>query len=161
MHSRNSASPLSQYRLDAPPPVQYPLVNRFYKHCGYRVSCGRRERVYVLRESASEEIHGAVRFLPQDNYWVLRNLCVVAHRRRQGLARLLLRQVLQQALQPVQGFGCYCFALGHLQAFYESAGFQLLHPEQTPTVIAETYRRYSEYQPDLVLMGLGGRLHFS
>lgn len=149
------------YRLEKPLPVQYPLINHFYKQCGYRVNCGRLEQVYSLRELRSLELHAAVRFLPQENYWLLRNLCVVTHRRRQGLARLLLGQILQMTLQPATMVGCYCFSLGHLQTFYESLGFQTLLPEQTPEAIAESYQRYSQHQPHLVLMGVFGRLNFS
>lgn len=152
---------LEQYRMEKLLPVQYPLVNRFYKHCGYRINCGRLEHVYALREMPSSELHAAVRFLPQHDYWVMRNVCVVTHRRRGGLARLLLEQTLQLSLQPADHPGCYCFSLGPLQGFYQSLGFQLMLPEQTPTPIAESYRRYSQHQPDLVLMALPGRLNFS
>ena len=152
---------LERYRLEKPLPVQYPLVNRFYKHCGYQIHCGRLEQVYTLREMPSSELHAAVRFLPQQDYWLMRNLCVVPHRRRGGLARLLLKQTLQLSLQSAGHPGCYCFSLGPLQDFYQSLGFQAMLPEQTPIPIAESYRRYSQHQPDLVLMALPGRLSFS
>lgn len=162
MNQIGYSSPASAlYRLEKPLPVQYPLVNRFYKQCGYRVNCGRLEQVYSLRDMHSVELHAAVRFLSQENYWLLRNLCVVTHRRGQGLARLLLGQILQLTWQPETAVGCYCFSLGHLQTFYESLGFQTMLPEQTPAAIAESYQRYSQHQPHLVLMGLVGRLNFS
>ena len=41
------------------------------------------------------------------------------------------------------------------------ADFQMMLPEQAPAAIAESYQRYSQHQPHLVLMGLVGRLNFS
>lgn len=152
---------LGHYQLEKLLPVQFPLANRFYKQCGYRINCGRLEYVYALREMHSSELHAAVRFLPQYDYWVMRNVCVVTHRRRGGLARLLVEQTLRLSLQPADRPGCYCFSLGPLQGFYQSLGFQPMLPEQTPIPIAESYRRYSQHQPDLVLMALPGRLSFS
>lgn len=150
----------SRYRLEAPSPLHYPLVNRFYKQCGYSVKCGRMERVYIVREIHTAEIHAAVRFLPQNDCWLLRNLCVVPHRRRAGLASLLLTQTLQSIVQPAITTGCYCFSLGHLERFYQEQGFQTMEPEQIPVPIAKSYRRYKQNQPDLTLMGLAGRLQF-
>jgi N-acetylglutamate synthase-like GNAT family acetyltransferase len=138
------------YSVEKIAPLCFPLVNRFYKQCGYAVNCGRLEQVYCLRNQCADAtmILAAARYLPQADYWVLRNLCVDPQWRQQGLARLLM----QQSLEILEQKTVYCFALGYLQPFYESLGFKCLEPEQTPLAIAEGYRRYSQQQPHLVLM---------
>lgn len=148
------------YRLEKMLPLQFPLVNHFYKHCGYRVNCGKLEQVYCLRSWESGHIVAALRFLPQQDYWILRNLCVVPSRRRQGLARLLMQLTLCEVGQPAENPGCYCFVLGYLESFYQSLGFECLDQEQMPIEIAESYRRYSQHQPDLKAMVLIRQLNF-
>lgn len=142
--------------------IQFPLAKRFYKDCGYSLSCGRLEQVYCLRESAhtSAKIIAAVRFVPHPSgHYVLRNLCVAAHRRRSGLARFLMQEALVNMTQSEKStrftccFTCYCYALAHLQEFYSSLGFILLKPANTPEDIAKSYGSYSQQQPELLLMG--------
>lgn len=133
-------------------PLQFPLVNRFYKECGFAVACGRLEQVYCLRSGASEggEITAAARFLPTcGDHVILRNLCVLPQQRGMGLARSLMQQSLQQLVNSA----CYCFTEGRLQKFYESLGFLSLSLEQTPQDIAERYRAYIKNNPQWVLMG--------
>lgn len=136
-------------------PIQFPLVNRFYKRSGYRVSCGRLEHVYCLRATIDglSSIIAAARFLPQESqYYLLRNLCVDQHWRRRGLARRLM----QSALKQLETRSCYCFAQGNLQNFYESLGFVMLSEEDAPHDIARRYQGYSQSQRDLILLRLNG-----
>lgn len=140
--------------FDKPAPLQFPLINRFYKGCGYSLSCGRLEQVYCLRETGqtSAQIIAAVRFIPQQQgHYVLRNLCVSAHWRRRGLARFLIREAFLELTQTAK-VTCYCYALPHLQAFYSSIGFVPLKSEDVPEDIAKSYDGYSQQQPALVLM---------
>lgn len=132
------------------PVISFPLADRFYKRCGYAVSCGRLEQVYCLRAEVNgvRAIAAAVRYLPQKNYLILRNLCVDPQSRQQGFARALM----QESLAHEGHQSIYCFALGCLQGFYQSLGFVCVTPEQTPREIAKRYQGYSQQHPDLVLL---------
>lgn len=135
-------------RFDAMEPARFPLVDRFYSNCKYKVKCGRLDRVYCL--SHEGHIVAAARLIAHSSgELLLRNLCVAPALRRQGLARRFMHLLLA-AITPQ---GCYCFALPHLQEFYLALDFKLLTPDQVPTETAILARRYSERKRDWLLMG--------
>ena len=141
-----------------PQTVQFPLVKHFYKACDYNVNCGRADRVFCLREKnrPAARIIAAVRFQPSaERIFIVRNLCVLPELRHKGLARKLM----QLALQEMKPATIRCYALGHLQYFYETLGFSVFSPVDVPEVIARSYYAYKKQQPDLVLMGTEDRLN--
>jgi N-acetylglutamate synthase-like GNAT family acetyltransferase len=127
---------------------RFPLVDRFYVSCKYRVKCGRFDRVYCL--TRDDKIIAAARLLPQrSGELLLRNLCVLPELRRQGVAGYFMRALLT-AIVP---HNCYCFALPHLRDFYLALNFKLLEPGQVPSETALLAVRYRERKRDWLLMG--------
>jgi N-acetylglutamate synthase-like GNAT family acetyltransferase len=134
--------------FEAMEPARFPLVDRFYSGCKYKVKCGRQDRVYCL--SHEGHLVAAARLISHSSgELLLRNLCVAPELRRRGLAAHFMRCLLA-AIAPLE---CYCFALPHLRDFYLALGFKLLTPDQVPTETAVLARRYSERKRDWLLMG--------
>lgn len=134
-------------------PERYPLVDRFYRAQGYKVKTAATESVYVIYDTAgagdSMGIIAAARLVPQSSghFW-LRNLLVAKDRRGQGLASALL----QYLLPLIHPKGCYCFALPHLEQFYDRLGYQL-DPHHCPVDIQQKYQQYRARGRDWLLMG--------
>lgn len=134
---------------------QLALIDRFYKSCGLRVRCHENETVFGLRLSAEKTsdyapLLAAVRFIPvSEQYWLMRNVCVVESHRRQGLASQLLVSCLP-SLKPSR---CYCYARDYLYPLYHGLGFQQLACESVPINVAEEYSRYMKNKKDLLLLG--------
>jgi GNAT superfamily N-acetyltransferase len=129
-------------------PVQFALVDRFYRSQGYKVKCGANERVYAFSVGDGTFI-SATRLIPQSSghYW-LRNLLVDKSFRGQGLAS----QMILKLLPDISPMGCYCFALPHLESFYRRLGFTA-QPEHCPDDIVRTYQTYRNRGRDWILMG--------
>lgn len=133
--------------FSAVPVERYALIERFYRAQGYKVRIAQNECIYVVYNAA--EIVAAVRLVPQisGHFW-LRNLLVAKTWRAQGVATGLM----QYLLAFMQGRGCYCFALPHLQLFYEQLGFGL-QPPHCPNDIQQKYQQYRTRGRDWLLMG--------
>src|SRR5437868_3640988 len=124
----NLAIPLEACCFEAMAAAKFPLVDRFYSSCKYKVKCGRLDRVYCL--SHEGQIIAAARLISHGSgELLLRNLCVAPELRRKGIAGYFMQLVLA-ATAPLE---CYCFALPHLRGFYLSLKFKLLTPDQVPT----------------------------
>ena len=137
--------------------LRLPLVNRFYASCNYNVKCGRHDRVFSL--SHRGKIIAAARLMPHSQgHFLLRNLCVAADVRNQGVATYLLTKILPEILPTNNTAGCYCYALPHLQSFYLALGFKHLTTEQVPQDIAETHLRNCARKRGWVLMGYSNNL---
>jgi len=147
-NTTNPAISLEACRFDAMEPARFPLVDRFYSRCKYKVKCGRLDRVYCL--SYEGQIIAAARLISHSSgELLLRNLCVAPDLRRQGIAGYFMRLLLA-AIAPLE---CYCFALAHLRDFYLALDFKLLTPEQVPAETAVLAHRYRERNRDWLLMG--------
>lgn len=145
-------------RFESIDALRFPLVDRFYHAQGYKIRCGRNERLFAL----SHPEHGliaAARLVPQASgvYW-LRNLLVVKMWRQQGIGHALMEQLLS-ALGSDTNSGphsCYCFALKHVEQFYLRLHFRLLEPDACDFQIAERYKQYRARGRDWLLMGYSG-----
>lgn len=130
-------------------PQRVPLVDKFYHSQGYKLQCGRNERVFTLSH-ADHGFIAAARLVLQapSDYW-LRNLLVVKSYRMQGVGRLFMQKILAD----LQAGDCYCFALTHLENFYQTLGFKKLPPEDCNTLVAQRYLQYRARGRDWLLMG--------
>jgi len=137
---------LTADQIEQVPATQLGWVDHFYKSCGEKVRCGRRDRVYILRQSAP--ILAAARLLPVPERWLLRNLTVAPSHRRRGLARQLMQALLQQH----SNLPLCCYALAELEGFYRSLGFTRSLVEQHPAEITQPFMRYRESGRTFVLM---------
>lgn len=145
----NVPDPLSQNnKIEKVNELYFPLINRFYADCNYRVKCGRHDQVYSC--SLNGKIISAMRLIahPSNNV-LLRNLCVSPEYRQQGVATSFTTQVLQ-ALAPQN---CYCFTSTPLQHFYEAIGFVCLAAEEAPQEIGDLFLRYRSRKRGWILMG--------
>jgi len=128
--------------------IKMPLVDKFYQSQGYKIKCGRHERVFSLTHP-SYGIVGAARLVPQaDDYW-LRNMLIASELRHHGLGTLFIKKILSE-LQPGN---CYCFSTTHAEAFYTKLKFQHLTPEECNTLVAARYEQYRSRGRDWILMG--------
>ncbi len=115
---------------------------------GYRVKCGRLDRVYSF--TLNGKIIAAARLIPQlSDVYLLRNLCVATDCRRQGVASRFLSELLPQFVPK----NCYCFISAYLQHFYEAVGFECFSPEQVPEDIGVMHVRQRERKRGWILMG--------
>jgi ribosomal protein S18 acetylase RimI-like enzyme len=132
------------------------LMDRFYKSCGLRVRCLESDRVFGLHLQMNvSRLVAAVRFIPTDDqHWVMRNVCVTASHRRQGLAGHLLLHSL-----PLLGPSvCYCYAADYLYPLYHRVGFQRCDPVDAPDKIAAEYQRYLKNRKNLQLLRYSGHV---
>ena len=95
------------------------------------------DQVYALVEDSKDDtIVAVVRFCPskQDNYVLLRSLCVSRAHRRQGLALKLIQEAVDDYFDRFVETGtCYCFADKSLQKLYERAHFELVQHQTGAT----------------------------
>lgn len=141
------------YFLNIVDPLHLPLVERFYADNGYRVKCGRLDRVYTF--TANGKIIAAARLiLQQSDVYLLRNLCVATDYRRQKVASNFLLEFLPQ-LAPKN---CYCFISATLQHFYEAVRFECLSVDEllmdsVPVDISDMHMRQRKRKRGWILMG--------
>jgi N-acetylglutamate synthase-like GNAT family acetyltransferase len=147
MNSFSAIPPLAHefVALDA---TQFPLANKFYQAQGYKVKCGRQERVFAVK-TPSKEFIAAARLMPLEsqNYW-LRNLLVAPIYRQRGLGAALMQSLLK-ALAPGH---CYCFALPEVEEFYRRLGFVNLTTIACPEDVKLLAQRYDLHSRDWRLM---------
>jgi N-acetylglutamate synthase-like GNAT family acetyltransferase len=141
------------YILNAVATLYFPLVERFYADNGYRVKCGRLDRVYTF--TLNGKIVAAARFIvQQSDTFLLRNLCVATDYRRQGVASHFLSKVLPH-ISPTN---CYCFISATLQHFYEAVGFACFSVDEmtldeVPEEISHMHVRQRKRKRGWILMG--------
>ncbi|MBY6188015.1 GNAT family N-acetyltransferase [Marinobacter hydrocarbonoclasticus] len=121
-------------------PDAVPLASRFYADEGQKEKARRDERVAVLRNEQGR-IVAALRLSPRDGHWLLRALRVASTEQGRGLARQLMRFTLREMTAPI-----WCYSLPHLDAFYQSLGFQPISPECAPNAISGPYQAYQRHQ---------------
>lgn len=120
-----------------------PLVNKFYKQVYKKGIAKKSDRVFVLKD---QEIQCAARLKAVDSEWLLTGVACLTERRGQGIASLLLQNILKEIEQSV-----YCFPYPHLQTFYEKSGFECCVETQLPTELAIRYQRYNSRKPLLCM----------
>jgi len=143
-------------RVELVDELRLPLINHFYAECGYRVKCGRSDKIFSARIGG--ETIAAARFLLQKSgHFLLRNLCVAPAMRKQGVATHLLIKALHDLRSVAATSSCYCFALPHLKDFYLSLGFTLFSPGElvnhVPADVSEMNSRNRARNRGWILMG--------
>lgn len=149
---------VNTYALNIVATLHLPLVERFYADNGYRVKCGRLDRVYTF--TLNGKIVAAARLILQhSDTYLLRNLCVATDYRRQGIASQLLSEILPQLIPK----NCYCFISATLQRFYEDVGFACLAVDEVildnlvldivPVEITDMHVRQRKRKRGWILMG--------
>lgn len=94
------------------------------------------DQVYILVEGKDDTVVAVVRLCPskQDNYVLLRSLCVSRAHRRQGLALKLIQEAIDDySKRFVDTDACYCFADKSLEKLYEQAHFELVQHQTEVT----------------------------
>ncbi|BDF95354.1 GNAT family N-acetyltransferase [Pseudoalteromonas sp. KAN5] len=109
-------------RLEA---IKTPLVNKFYSQYNARGRATKGDQVWVAYHDLI--IVAACRIQHRDGYLFLSTVLVAPNRRRQGLAKQLLKHVLSNQNSLV-----YTFAYVELADFYQSIGFNFVLTLPTP-----------------------------
>ncbi|ARU54962.1 GCN5-related N-acetyltransferase [Oleiphilus messinensis] len=135
------------YLVERLAPIQFPLVNRFYKEAGHKGKARGDDVVFVLK--AHGIIRAAVRLCPVEGRLFLRGLWVMPEFQRQGLGSVLMQQVIEQYLQ---GRYCWCYPFAHLEVFYSQFGFKVVAPESVPECIAGPYTAYTRAGKAILIM---------
>jgi N-acetylglutamate synthase-like GNAT family acetyltransferase len=132
--------------------LRYPVVNHFYKTQNTKVSCGKRENVYIV-EHPNFGIVAATRLVKFEScaYW-LRNMMVHRDLRGAGLGRVIM-EYMHKNIAPAD---CYCFSLIEVTEFYRKLGFVQATPKNSVNDIYEHFIRYKTRGRDWVLMKLPG-----
>ncbi|MCE0493515.1 GNAT family N-acetyltransferase [Vibrio salinus] len=130
-------------------PIQFPLIQRFYKQFYPTSKPKRNEKALIVRAADTLNIVACVRFRQVDpHYQLLTGMAVSTEQRGQGIGKALLAYCQQNILDNK----CYCFAYSHLTDFYKAHGFVPLEAGQLPLSIKVLYHRYTNSGKSLVAM---------
>jgi len=124
---------------------EIPLANQFYKRVYKKGVANKSEQVFVLKD---KQIYCAARLKEGEDYLLLTGVACDPHVRRQGLASLLIRQLLQKQYK----YPIYCFPYPDLQHFYLQLGFTQCAIEELPDTLASRYQRYNQRTPLLCMV---------
>ena len=141
---------ITNFHFEQLQPTQFPLVKNFYKAARYHNQVGKKDEVYILRDtSQGNKIVAAVRLVKSADFLILRSMVVLPEQQKQGIGRYFLIQ-----LRPVlMNRSCWCFPFEWLESFYSSIGFELHSPEEAPTLIRNKFFQYSEQGRKILIMG--------
>ena len=119
-------------------------MNRLYKASQDSGRAAPHNRLIGLQ--LQDELVCGARLVEYSQHWLLRNLCTLPSRRRQGLAASLLQQLPKLELsKPI-----ITFPLPHLDAFYLDHGFTPYDPQQLcpqlQQLLRQTRRKHSGIQ---------------
>ena len=129
--------------INALDPIQFPLLDKFYRAQRSAMRIGRAERVWVAR-SDGDVIAGVCLTPLAQGYW-LTGLLVAPAQRNAGLAAALLRQVRSQLQGPI-----WLFCHPDLQGFYERSGYGPC--EELPEALADRLMRYRQHKALLAMV---------
>ena len=120
-------------RLEA---IKTPLVNKFYDQHNARGRATKHDQVWVAYHDST--IVAACRIQNRSDYLFLSTVLVAPTKRRQGLAKQLLKYALAEQSSHV-----YTFAYAELTDFYKSIGFNfvLTLPSPLDTLFAVYQQR--------------------
>ncbi|MGI0119373.1 hypothetical protein [Zooshikella sp. RANM57] len=118
-------------------PVEYPLVNRFYKAQGYKGKARGNENIFVLQQP---QIVAALRLTPLTDQWLLRGLWVDYMLRKQGLGLALLDGIID--FLTINHY--YCFAEQDVVPFYLKANFIIPDIHTLPVSILQRFKAYQQ-----------------
>jgi len=124
------------------------LLKRFYKQSKYSPKVDRSDEMLVGRLNG--DIVAAVRLQPKSDGVFLRAMVVSPELRGQGVGT----ELLEYCIAHLGSRYCYCFALRHLQQFYENKGFIASDVDLAPESISSAYRRLRSAARDVVFLEL-------
>jgi GNAT superfamily N-acetyltransferase len=127
-------------------------VNKFYKSQKHKSSAGGDERVFVARQSHTDQpsntdIVAAVRLVPYQGYYWLRSLYVAKTLQGKSIGSKLLSFVHQNIPQAI-----HCFPYTHLENFYTQSGYALTELEHIPQPLQQLYERYNRKGDSIIIM---------
>ncbi|BDA71004.1 hypothetical protein CAL7716_051700 [Calothrix sp. PCC 7716] len=122
------------------------LVLAYYRKTGYSKQVNSEDIVLAALES--NQIIGAVRLCPQDDYLVLRGMQVIKEYQRQKIGTALL----YKCADVIQNTTCYCLPYKHLVTFYQQAQFYEIDSRYAPTHLQERLNNYSSLGLNLTIM---------
>ncbi|WP_396588946.1 GNAT family N-acetyltransferase [Bermanella sp. R86510] len=136
-------------------PIQYQqwqepnfrAVNKFYRSQKHKGSASGNDIVYVAYNE--DELVGAVRLVPYDNYYWLRGLYIASVLRNQGIGHTLMMHASEHTRWPI-----YCFPYKHLINFYRQVDYVQLAPEQLPNALQQLYQRHQQKSDNIAAMGI-------
>lgn len=141
----------THFLFEKVPLTHYPLVKSFYKSANYFSQVGKKDEVYVLRDTSQHnKIVAAARLVKTADYLILRSMVVTPDIQRQGLGQHFLTG-LKKALSERE---CWCYPFEWLESFYQKIGFKTLSPEDCPVLIKNKHQQYTEQGRKLLIMHL-------
>lgn len=136
--------------FERPPTSHFPLVKSFYKNARYFSQVGKKDEVYILRDTDQHnKIIAAARLVKTADYLILRSMVVLPEHQRQGIGKYFLTQLGPHLLNR----DCWCFPFEWLESFYAEIGFEQYSPEQAPTLIKQKFLQYREQGRKILIMG--------
>jgi len=125
-------------------PIQFPLVNHFYKRIYKKGIAHKNERVFVVKEN---DIICAGKLKQLDGHLLLTGIACDPAYRKQGHASQLIKSIQSLQQQPL-----YCFPYLHLHNFYSKLGFAQASPDTLPKVIHQRFTAYSKNRALLLMV---------
>jgi GNAT superfamily N-acetyltransferase len=122
-------------------------IKVFYSQCGYGSGPISEEDLIFIAQ-LEKKIVGAVRLCPDNGFFVLRGMQVLAPFQRQGIGTRLLHICAEQLVDRV----CYCLPWQHLRSFYQQVEFQEALPVVVPVLLRERFDAYISKGMNVILM---------
>lgn len=127
-------------------PIQFPLVNQFYKQVYKKGIARKNEQVFILKEKT---ILCAAKLKMLEKHILLTGVACEPYYRKQGFASLLIQKILAGQSQPI-----YCFPYSYLQELYTRLGFVEIEVHRAPEIIRQKYQRYNKNKKLLLMASL-------
>lgn len=124
-------------------PIQFPLLEKFYRAQRSAMRIGNAEQVWVAR-SKGDVVAGVCLTSVEQGYW-LTGLLVDPALRNAGVATALMRHVRSALQGPI-----WLFCHPGLQPFYQKSGYR--PSEALPEALADRLARYRQHKPLLAMV---------
>ncbi len=126
-------------------PIQTPLVNKFYREYGFNGKAKRSDRIAICKQGSN--IVAAALLRPFADDALLTGVAVQPQLQGNKLASRILAFINHDYQQRL-----FCFALAHLESWYQKYDFQRFNESQLPTPLANKWQAYLNQGRRMVCM---------
>ncbi|KZN42700.1 GNAT family N-acetyltransferase [Pseudoalteromonas luteoviolacea] len=133
------------------PAIQTPLVNKFFQAHRVRGRATKQDQVWVIKQSV---LIAACRVQSVDNHAFLSTVFVDSAFRGQGIAKMLLQQVVEHAEQKI-----YTFAYHDVAQLYVKLNFEYIDSQLLPNALLKKFEIYTKQGRNITPMCYSGKMH--
>ncbi|CAH0527306.1 GNAT family N-acetyltransferase [Vibrio hippocampi] len=137
---------MTSFKFSVLDPVKIPLVKKIYKS-HYPAGKPKSDERIIIATQESQTV-AVVRLKTVEQQRLMTGMLVIPACRGLGIAHQLMQHLKQNELTDND----YCFALAHLEGFYNQHGFQHIDTEALPNTLKQLFSRYTGSGKALVAM---------